>query len=101
VQLMGANSLLAGRHQVSGLKPDVQFNVAILENRPDSHCELALARATAAQTGARTLDSSNAIKPTTAGAMWAFRPHNCFKARNGSGLAMEVWLGKYTHCLTP
>jgi hypothetical protein len=49
------NPFLAARHQVSGLKPIVQFRMATLENRADSDREFALARTTTPQTGTTPL----------------------------------------------
>jgi hypothetical protein len=49
---------------MSGLKPEVQFDLAVLENGPDLDGEFALAGAAATQTNATALDRRNAIKTT-------------------------------------
>jgi hypothetical protein len=54
--LMGADALLAGRHEVGHLKPLVKFDVAALENGSDCNRKFALARAAAPQPGAGSLD---------------------------------------------
>ena len=66
MQLMGADALLAAGHQVGGLKPLVQLDVAALENRADGGRKFALARPTTPQTGAAALYRRYPIKAATA-----------------------------------
>src|SRR5438067_13463278 len=44
VQLVGRNPILVGDHEVHGEQPLVERDVGPLEDRPDQHRELALAR---------------------------------------------------------
>jgi hypothetical protein len=46
---MRADTLLAGGHEVRSLKPQMQFDLAVLKNGADLHHEFALARAAATQ----------------------------------------------------
>ena len=48
---MRADTLLAGDHEVRSLKPQMQFDLAVLKNGADLHREFALARAAATQPG--------------------------------------------------
>jgi hypothetical protein len=49
LKLMRADTLLAGGHEVRSLKPQMQFDLAVLKNGADLHREFALARAAATQ----------------------------------------------------
>ena len=62
-KLMAADTLLAAAHQINGLQPLVQRNMAGLEHRPDFHGELALAGAAAIQAEPTTFDGGNASLP--------------------------------------
>src|ERR1700722_16994567 len=97
VKLMGANTLFAGRHEVSGLKPDMQLDVAALKNGANRHGELALAGATAAQAQSAALYVRNAVKTTTARAMCALRPNDSLKPSNSCGFIVEMGLRQNGH----
>jgi hypothetical protein len=51
LKVMRADTLLAGDHEVRSLKPQMQFDLAVLKNGADLHREFALARAAATQPG--------------------------------------------------
>src|ERR1700680_109445 len=92
VQLMCADAFLAAGQQMSGLKPFVQFDMAALENRSNRNCKFSFARPTAPQTSTGSLDRRNPIKATTAWAMRATWPYDCFEPRDSSGFVMEMGL---------
>jgi hypothetical protein len=99
--LMGADALFAGRHQMRGLKPEVQLNLAVLENRSDLDRKFALAGAAAAQANATALDWSNSVKTTAFRAERPIRPDDSFQSGVGCGLVMEVRCGQNGHNQNP
>ena len=103
VELVSADPFLAGPHQMRGLEPFVQRNMAALENRPDRNGKFALAGAAAPQASATTLYHRNPIKAATARAIGTLRPYNRFEASDGSGFAVEMGLREngHRHGLTP
>src|SRR5258708_27934894 len=63
-------------HQVRGLKPDVQLDVAALKYGAHGHGKFALAGAAAAHAHTDALHIRDAIKTATTGAMRPLRPHD-------------------------
>ena len=97
VQMVSTDALLAGCHEVRGLKPDAQLDVAALKNGTDRDREFALAGAAAAQAGPAARYVRNAVKAAAAGAMRSLRPYDLLKSRNGRGLIVEVRRGQDGH----
>ena len=76
-ELVAADALLGGAHQVNSLKPQVKSNVAGLEHRADRDRELALARTAAAQAHPAALDRRDPLRAPATWAHWAMRPEGC------------------------
>jgi len=97
VQLMRAHTLLAGSQKVRRLKPLVQLDMAALKDRPNRNRKFALARSTAAQSGAAALDRCDAVKTTTARAIDTLRPDDLLKPGDSRFFVVEVRGGKNGH----
>jgi len=84
---------------VSGLKPQMQFDVAGLENGADRGAELQLALQAALEPRTRRLAANhgNTINATTMRAYGTVRPHDGLKALVGRLLAVEMRLRKDAH----
>ena len=76
VELVRADALLAARHQVEGLQPEVQRNVALLEDGADGHPELAAAgiALVEAEAGGLALEPGDAMPGAAVWAHGAVRP---------------------------
>jgi hypothetical protein len=79
------------------LKPEMEPNMAALEHRSDRHPKLALARATAPESDAATLDAGYAIKAATARANRAVWPKQALKPPVSGGFIVEEFGGKCGH----
>lgn len=94
VKLVGADALLAGRNQEHGLKPDVQLDVAVFEDRADLHGEgLAALFDVAlvdANPGALALQRAALIDHAAMGADTAIRPHAGFNPPVGRCFVAEM-----------
>ena len=99
VQLVRANALLAGAHQVDSLKPKVQLDMACLEDGPDLDGK-GLAAGVAlvsANAGALALHGAGAIYNTAVRAYTAMRPNARLYELVGRVFVMEMRGGKYGH----
>jgi hypothetical protein len=74
---MGTDALFTGSHQMRRLKPEMQFDLAILENGAHFDRKFALAGAATAQANATTFHVRNSVRATTARAMRALGPNDC------------------------
>src|SRR5579883_2874537 len=97
MELMRANSFFAGGHQVCGLKPLMQLDMAALENGAYGDGEFPFARSAAAQPSPTTLDHRDAIKAAATRAVRTIGPNDCLKARNRGLFIVEMRLRKQRH----
>ena len=110
VKLMAADALLAGHHQVNGLQPLVQRNVAFFKDRANAHSELlaalcALFEAVALDAfrvllGCFGANASQRIDLAAVAAVRADRtigPDDAFDMRKGCGFVVHVRLGQNGH----
>ena len=102
VQLVGRDALLAGGHKVHRLQPNVQGELALLEDGPDPHGELALALAALLQAHPDALlhvglDGRDAAHAAAGRAHRALRPQNALDLGKGGGFIVEVRGGEDGH----
>lgn len=102
VQLMGADALLAGAHEIDRLERLVERDMGALEDGADLDRELlaaigALAKAKAGLAKVIVLAGHGA----TMGALHAVRPHHAFKVLGGGFVAVKVAGGQGGHGLNP
>jgi hypothetical protein len=94
LNLPGAHSLLAGANELDRLQPQMQREMAILEDRTDPHRERLAAGVTLSQAGAasfpRQATDSLFFAIPTVGANRAFRPQMGFYVRKSRFLIMEM-----------
>ena len=104
VQLVGADGLLARRHEEDGLKPDVQRDVAGLEDGPDLHGErfAALVALVGPDPGALAAHLADALDAAAVRADRTIGPDASLDEPIGGGLIVEVLVGKDgRHGLSP
>ena len=97
MQLVAADTLLAGAHQMHGLEPQVHFDMAGLEHRSDLGGKGLHAGVALPQTNARGLATKFADALSAAVAMradWAIRPDARFEESKSSFLVLEMLGGE-------
>lgn len=97
LQLLGANALLAGRHELHGLKPYVQRDLGALEDGPDRDRKLAAAVLALEQARTVGLALKAVVIRAYHAAMRAYRtvrPADILKPLAGLGCVFEVGLVK-------
>jgi len=97
LNLAGADAFLAGAHQVDDLQPQVQRQMAGLENGPHAHSEGLLAAVALAEAGSSGFPVQTA-DTITAAAMRADRavgPETRFDVGESSGFVLELGVEKY------
>lgn len=110
VKLVGADTLLAGAHQVDCLQPLVQRDMAFFEDRADANRELlaafaALLEAVAlnafrvflGRLGVDAFQLVDAAHAATVRANWTFRPQDAFHMSEGSSLVVKIFSGQNRH----
>jgi hypothetical protein len=95
MKLVGTNSLLGGAHEIDGLEPEAQGNVAIFKDGPDLDSKLfsAYIALIEADPGSLTVHFANAFP---APAMRAYRPLRPYPSLNegvSSFFTLEVGNG--------
>lgn len=92
LNLSGRDALLAGAEQVNDLKPQVQRQVTILEDRPDPHREGLLAGVAFEQsrTGRLAVQAANTGSFATARAYRAVRPQVSLNVGESGGFTLEM-----------
>lgn len=106
MELMGADALLAARHQVGRLKHLVERDARVLEHGADLGGELTLAIATAMKAdtdalGRVGLDLGYAINAAAMRAYGNAAPDDGFEVRESRFLVMKMGSGKNGHRLAP
>ena len=93
--------LLVAAHQVDGLQPLAQRDVAALEHRADQDGELALAPAAAAQANPAALGRRDELRAAAARADRPVGPESPLKLRERGCLVVEVAGGEAGQWLAP
>ena len=103
VQLVGADPLLAGRDKEDRLQPDMQLDVARLEDGPNLDGERLAAgiALVGAYAGALALQLAAAINGPTVRAYATVGPNAGLDKLVCSFFVMEVWSGEYGHGSIP
>jgi hypothetical protein len=95
LNLPGADPLLAGAHQVDDLQPQMQRQMAVLEDGPHPYGEGLLAGVALAQAhpGGLALKAADPIliRVPAVRADRTLRPHHRFDMGEGGGLSQELW----------
>ncbi len=92
LNLPGADSFLAGAHQMDDLQPKMQRQVAGLENGPHAHGERLLAAVALAEPrpSGLAVQAADAISAAAKCANWAVRPEMRFDVNEGSGFVFKM-----------
>lgn len=103
MDLVAAHALLAAAKKVSGLKPEMELDVAGLEHRLDRGRKLLLAVAAATKADPTTLHKCNPIQAAAMRTDGAFRPNQAFKLGISGGFVVKELGGKCGtgHGVTP
>lgn len=104
MQLVGADALLAGAHEVRGLEDLMRRNAGVFENRADSHSELLLAVAALVQAVADALlgvrlDAADAVRRAAMDADGTGRPDHLLQEGESGFLIVKVRLAEDRHSL--
>jgi hypothetical protein len=91
MKLMGANALLAARHQHNGLQRLVQWNAGMLQNSPNLNGELALAVAAAPKAKADALCRVGLHLCDASGAA-AMRAHGTIRPKDALQILKRLFL---------
>ena len=90
VELMGADALLAGGHQVERLKPDVQLDMAAFHDALGRHAEVLAAFPGAAAIDAGLLSREELVDCSTVRANALSSPAETFKVLAGCFVVLEM-----------
>lgn len=107
MQLIAADTLLAGAHEIGGLKPKMQRQMAALENRALAHSELAFAvvalpqakplsplRVLLARLAANALERVDSVGCATVLTDRSIRPNDSLQRLKRCRLIREIGFGK-------
>jgi hypothetical protein len=92
MKLMGAEALLAARHEVKALKPHMQRNMASFHYRPHGDSEILPASLLGAAKQAGTLRLISMVHDAAMRAYRATRPQHAFEVRAGRVVVLEMRL---------